>query len=219
MLCQVADEDLLIAVGAIVFPGFVHRVQGTNGLRLKLDGNYLDLSLETVAADRFQELLGIVRAWNPLAGQRSDEVRPGLGPGSIRDEAGNQVLRPVSAILYTESGNVVAYAREAKEALQHSQTLRTALWLHGRRDRNAADFYMIWEYAEQDFGGRKGVALALGVTDNDIARLKSSTNNLVSTEGGRHAGATGVPAWTLNQQRDFVSGFLKRWISYRAQHV
>lgn len=91
-LCQGADEDLIIEMGAVIFPGFVQRNPGANGLRLKLEGDYKDDSLLKTAADQFQALLGVLRAWRPLAGQRVDEVRPGIGPGSIRDQHGNQVV-------------------------------------------------------------------------------------------------------------------------------
>jgi hypothetical protein len=44
-LCQGADEDLIIEMGAIICPGFVQRNPGANGLRLKLEGDYKDDSL------------------------------------------------------------------------------------------------------------------------------------------------------------------------------
>ena len=40
--------------------------------------------------------------------------------------------------------------------------------------RNAADFYMVYEYAEDDLGSRKEIVEALGVSNNDIKRLKNS---------------------------------------------
>ena len=67
-------------MGAIIFPGFVERNTGANGLRLKLEGDYKDDSLLKTAADQFQTLIGALRAWRPLAGQRVDEVRPGIDP-------------------------------------------------------------------------------------------------------------------------------------------
>lgn len=68
-------------------------------------------------------------------------------------------------------GEVAAYARDVGIALKRSANLRHALWLDGRRDRNSADFYMIYEYAEVDLGGRKAIVAALGVADSDITRL------------------------------------------------
>ncbi len=218
-LCQGADEDLIIEMGAIIFPGFVERNPSANGLRLKLEGDYRDDSILKTAADQFQALLGVLRAWRPLAGQRSDEVRPGIGTGSIRDDHGNQVVRVGSAMAYLTCGSEVeAYAREAKLASEHSTQLRNALWLNGRRDRNAADFYMVYEYAEDDLGGRKAIVEALGVTDNDITRLRSSANNLAPTDGGRHAKGSGMAEWGLDDQMKFVACFLKSWIGYRAHN-
>jgi len=217
-LCQGADEDLLIGMGATIFPNFVQRIPGANGLRLRLEGDYRDDSLLKTAADQFQTLLGILRAWRSVAGQRVDEIRPGIGKGSIRDEHGNQLVKVGSAIMYVVGGSEVeAYVRDVKVALQSSPYLRNALWLHGRRDRNSADFYMIYEYAEEDLGGRKAIVETLGVTDNDITRLRNSANNLAPSAGGRHAKGTGTAEWSLDDQREFIARFLKRWITHRAQ--
>lgn len=216
-LCQCADEDLMIEMGSVIYPGFIDRVQGTNGLRLTLEGDYRDESLLALAADQFQTILGVLRAWRPLAGQRVDEVRPGIGQGSIRDEHGNQVIKLGSAIAYIADGlEVKTHANLAKLAIARSAQLADALWLNGRRDRNAADFYMIYEYAEDDLGGRSAIAKALGVSDNDITKLRGSANNLAPTDGGRHAKRSGTPEWSLDQQRVFIGRFLKEWILYRA---
>lgn len=134
-LCQGADEDLIIEMGAIIFPGFVERNPSANGLRLKLEGDYRDDSLLKTVADQFQALLGVLRAWRPLAGLRSDEVRPGIGTGSIRDDHGNQVIRVGSAMAYLTCGSEVeAYAREAKLASEHSTqrwASRKGIWNGG----------------------------------------------------------------------------------------
>ena len=53
-LCQGADEDLIIKIGAIISPGFVQRNPPANGLRLKLEGDYRDDSLVKTATDHFQ---------------------------------------------------------------------------------------------------------------------------------------------------------------------
>ena len=149
-----------------------------------------------------------------MVGQRVDEVRPGIGSGSIRDEHGNQVIRPGSAIWHRTSGaEVEAYAREAKIAFEHSLHLRDALWLNGRRDRNAADFYMVYEYAKDDLRGDKAIVAALGVTGKDITRLGTSANNLAPTDGGRHAKGSGTAEWGLDDQKKFIARFLKKWIT------
>ena len=219
-LCQGADEDLIIEMGEIIFPHFVHGQSRRNGLSLKLEGDYKDDSLLEIAANRFQILLGILRAWDPMAGQRADEIRPGIGPGSIRDDRGNQVIKVGCVIDYTRiRSEVKGYAWEAKLAIEHSLQLHNALWLNGRRDRNAADFYMVYEYAEDDLGGRKKIIQALRVTDNEITRLKSSANNLTPTDGGRHAKGSGTAEWSLDDQREYTARFLKKWIAYRAKNA
>ena len=90
----------------------------------------------------------------------------------------------------------------------------TPFWLNGRRDRNAADFYMVYEYAEDDLGSRKEIVEALGVSNNDIKRLKNSANNLAPADGGRHANGSGIAEWGLNDQMKFVARFLKSWIRF-----
>jgi hypothetical protein len=122
-----------------------------------------------------------------------------------------------SAIAHTTIGSEVkTYANLAKLAMARSVQLADALWLNGRRDRNAADFYMIYEYAEDDLGGRSAIVKTLGVSDNDIKRLRGSANNLAPTDGGRHAKGSGTPEWSLDRQREFIGRFLKQWILYRA---
>jgi hypothetical protein len=121
---------------------------------------------------------------------------------------------------YTTLGSEVkTYAGLAKLAIGRSIRLANALWLNGGRDRNAADFYMIYEYAEDDLGGRNAIVRALGVSDNDITRLTKSANTLGPTDGGRHAKGTGTPEWSLDHQRQFIGRFLKEWIVYRATNA
>lgn len=155
-----------------------------------------------------------------MAGHRVDEVRPGIGPGSIRDDHGNQLVKVGPAIVYATVGTEVeAYAHKAKLATEHSPQLCNALWLNGRRDRNAADFYMVYEYAKDDLGGDKAIVAALGVTRKDITRLSSSANNLAPTDGGRHAKGSGTAEWGLENQKEFIARFLKQWITYRAHNA
>jgi hypothetical protein len=39
-LCQGAGEDVVLEIGAIVFPDFVQRNQKANGLLLKMEGDF-----------------------------------------------------------------------------------------------------------------------------------------------------------------------------------
>ena len=215
-LCQRADEDLIVEMAEIVFPDFVHRNQNANGLRLRVVGDFGDERTLQFAADQFQILLGILRAWRPGAGQRADEFRPGIGKGAIQDEHVNQVLMVGSVISHRRmGGEVELYANQAKIALESSSHLRDALWLYGRRDRNAADFYMIYEFAKKEFSGPKGITAALGISKNDMDRLKQSANNLAPIYGGRHAKTTGPAPWDVEDQQKFISTFLTKWIVYR----
>jgi hypothetical protein len=218
-LCQFVDEDLMLEMGAIVFPDFVQRHRGANGLRLKLEGDYRDGLLGKTAADQCQVLLGIVRAWHPLAGQRVDEVRPGIGAGPIRDEHGSQIVTLGIVIDYVSkvAAEVEAYARDAKLALQRSRNLREALWLHGGRDRTAAAVYMIYEDARMEFGGPKQITAALEVSGKALESFRSSAVNLAPVDGGRHAKRSGTPKWGLDTQLTFISRFLKSWIRYEAR--
>jgi hypothetical protein len=223
-LSQEADVSLILELGAIIFPGFVERNPVGNDLRLKYDGDYKDASLVQKAGDQFQVLLGILRAWRPIAGQRADEVRPGIGAGSIRDEHGNQIIMMGTAIAYSTVGSEIAkYARDAKAASERSPHLRKALWLNGQRGRSAAQFYMVYECAKADFENPKAIASALcginnGITNAAIKRFKSSANNLTPTEGGRHARGSRTADWDLADQTRFIARFLRSWIAYRAHN-
>ena len=217
LLCQGADENLLLELGSVFFPGFVARHPDGNGLRLVMDGDYADDAPLASAANRFQTLLGLLRAWRPIAGQRVDEVRPGIGPGSIRNERGDQLVKLGTVVGYLHAGTeFIAFARQAHAALNRSANLSNAVWLNGRRDRNSADFYMIYEYAEREFRGRKSIVESLGVSDNDIARLRSSTNNLGPADGGRHALGSGNAEWNIAEQMEFIACFIRRWIAFSA---
>lgn len=104
-------------------------------------------------------LLGALRAWKAIAGERRDEVRPGIGVGSVRGEGGNQVIYAGSAIVYRASvDDIQEYAEQVNISLNRSNLLRNALWLNGRRDRNSADYYMIYEYAEAELGGGANIS-------------------------------------------------------------
>src|SRR5437899_152501 len=105
-LVQFADEELLIELGSVVSPGFVERNPGANGLRLRVEGDFKDPAVRSVAGIGFQVLLGALRAWRHIAGQRKDELcHSGVGVGSIRDEQGNQVVAVAPAVSYSTVSN------------------------------------------------------------------------------------------------------------------
>ncbi len=213
-LCQGADEDLLLEIGSIMFPGCITRWPGENGLRLWVEGKPTDPAAGAEALARFQTVLGVLRAWGPRAGELRDERRRGLGEGSVRDEAGNQWVTVGQAIEYRMAdGEVEKLAAAAAQGINTSQNLRIALWLNGRTNPISADFYMVLEYAEREFIGRKGVSSALGLSKNSLDRLGTSANNLSPLAGGRHANDGVVPTMGLDEQREYIAELLRRWIA------
>src|SRR6266542_3204249 len=191
-LCQGADEDLLLEIGSIMFPGCITRWPGENGLRLWVEGKPTDPAAGAEALARFQTVLGVLRAWGPRAGELRDERRRGLGEGSVRDEAGNQWVTVGQAIEYRMAdGEVEKLAAAAAQGINTSQNLRIALW----------------------FIGRKGVSSALGLSKNSLDRLGTSANNLSPLAGGRHANDGVVPTMGLDEQREYIAELLRRWIA------
>ncbi len=138
----------------------------------------------------------------------------GLGEGSVRDGAGNVWVMAGIAIGYGIVGNDVAdFAELAKRGVQASDSLKNALWLNGRFGRTAADFYMIYEYSSEEFGGSKGIAAALGLSVSSQKRLTQSANNLSPLEGGRHVQQEVPAAMSLDEQQKYVADLLRRWIA------
>ncbi len=214
-LCQSADEDLLIEIGAVVFPGCIKRWPGENGLRLWVEGDPTDPAAGADAVAKFQTVLGVLRAWRSGAGELRGERRVGLGGGTVRDEAGNQWVMVGSVIEYgIMGGEIEKLAANARRGVDGSQYLRNALWLHGRPARTAADFHMIHEYADEEFHGTKGISAALGLSGKSQSRLTKSMNNLSPLAGGRHASRNDVVAtMTLDEQREYIAGLLRQWIA------
>jgi hypothetical protein len=218
-LCQGSDEDHLITMGRAIFPGLVERPRGENGLRLWVEGDPTDSTPARKAAAMFQTLLGVLRAWRADAGELSEERRGGLGQGSVRDRTGNQWIAVGPAVVRATFGNEIErFAQDARKAIEASASLRNALWLNGRANRTAADYYMIHEYATIEYGGKKGVRDALGISRESQERLAASANNLSPIEGGRHAKYEGPVAWSLDHQREFASELLRLWIARPVSH-
>jgi hypothetical protein len=129
-MCQRADEDRLIELGEAVMPGCVTRSPDENGLRLWVDGDPTDPEMPVEALAMFQTLLGILRTWNPLAGQLKSEERGGLGEGPIRDSDGNQWVQLGPVIEYDEpEGEFKTFVKRASLGVATSQSLRRALFL------------------------------------------------------------------------------------------
>jgi hypothetical protein len=212
-LCQGADEDLMLQLGAIIFPESLRRWQRENGFRIWVDGSPEEPATRSEAVARFQIVLGVLRAWRPDAGELQDERRAGLGEGTIRDEAGNQRLILGPAIFWTTSGaDIEQLAENTRRGIAQSQPLDNALWLNGRANRTAADYYMIHEYARRGLGGNEGIRHTTGISIDAQKSLTKSANRLSPLDGGRHANDGEKDLMSLNEQRVLISGMLRSWI-------
>lgn len=214
-LCQGSDEDLILLAGEIILPGSVRPWPGENGLRIWVEGwDQPDDRAAVIARDRFQVLLGVLRSWRADAGQLRHERLAGLGEGSRRDIAGNQWVSVGTAVEYvTGQDEFTRLVDAAAIAIAQSQPLRNALWLNGRADRTAADYYMIHEYAKNEFGDKKRLRDRLGISVNEQERLEQSANKLSPLEGGRHM-ENGPAPWDLHQCRNFTANLLGQWIRH-----
>jgi hypothetical protein len=216
-LCQGSDEQFLVAIGRVLFPGFVEQPTGMNGLRLWVDGDPADSESREEVAERFQTLLGALRAKWADTGELRIELLGGLGEGSARDRNGNQWVGLGTAIMRSTFGNEVErFAEDTRYAIQASPNLRLALTLHGGANRTAASLYMIYELASAEFGGEQGISQALGISAHRQDRFNASANNLAPLAGGRHASAKGQARWNLSEQKEFAADLLRSWIRYGA---
>lgn len=68
-LCQGSDEDVLLQVGEVVFPGFVKRPEKGNGLSLWVAGE----RTRALAVEQFHTLLGALRVVRTDAGELAEE--------------------------------------------------------------------------------------------------------------------------------------------------
>jgi hypothetical protein len=91
-LCQGGDEDLLVAIGDVVNPGFVRRPLGENGLRLWVEGNPGDPESRVLATAMFQTLLGALRAFRAEAGELREELLAGLARARFETRPGTSGL-------------------------------------------------------------------------------------------------------------------------------
>lgn len=212
-LVQSSDEELLLRISEIIYPGFVVRERGENGLFLKEEGDYKDRSMLGVMNDRFQMLLGVLRAFLPAAGERKDELNFGFGQFYSKDEAGNQ-LGAINGVIehYYDESLFQSYVSSARFCIKNSPMVANSFWLNGRRGRNAADYYMIFEYAKKRFNKQeKKMAEGLGVKREDLELLRKSANNLCPKLGGRHTEMKINAEWSLDEQSRFISVLLKQW--------
>ncbi|WP_157368267.1 hypothetical protein [Alloactinosynnema sp. L-07] len=216
-LVQGSDEGLLVEIAAVVFPEIILRDKATGKLRIWVQGNTPSEDLRDEAASRFQTTLGILRAWAADAGELAEELRSGLGTGGVYDQHGNAWVMPPSIIARTTfGGEIEAFSEAARLGMKKSLRLANSLWLNGRPNRNGADVYMIYEYAEKEFGGKDGIRGSIGLSAGDQKRLTSSANNLPALHGGRHAELGGHFTLDMHQLRSLASKLLRNWIESHA---
>jgi len=210
-----ADVTILVQIGNTVFPGSFEHVVDSDELRVWVDAESPDDDAKAEADETFRIALGILRVWKPAtAGELREEWAARSGYGNARDTEGNTWVFAGSALAYAVvGGDVERLATRARNALANSQHLRNALWLNGRAHRNAADLWMICEYAGMEFKGPDGIERELGFAVADQRLLKKSADNLAPRAGGRHAGEKYTPPWTLDEQHKFVAELLLRWIA------
>ena len=220
--CQFDDEEVVLRLGGIIFPGTVERIPRENGLRLWVAGNPRDPASAAVASKtavtHFQILLGALRAWRPDVGRLSEEVRGGLGTGPVRDDSGNQYISMTTLIVYAIPDHQLdALGLAVRRGLESSEPLRQALEIHGRLNRTSADYYMIHELAENEFGGKQGIRDRLGISKTRQDEFTRSANRLSPSAGGRHAKATHEVPLDLDGQNTFISALMMSWIdTYRS---
>jgi hypothetical protein len=84
-------------------------------------GDYRDKSRHKNAMDKFQIILGILRAWNPIVGKRKDELNFGLGQVASMDEYGNQAV-PVGTVVeyWIDTEQFEKYLKQVEAILDSS---------------------------------------------------------------------------------------------------
>lgn len=209
----------MIKIANSLFPGQIDRWPDENGLRIWVDGDPTTPERPAEEARAvFQTVLGVLRVWRCEAGELEEERRGGLGIGSIRDRAGNQWVNVGPAVTYvTRLPELDALIDAASRAVPVSERLRNGLWLFGRAHLNAAEFFMIYEYAVLELGGGQRLMDALGLPDGWITEFEHSVHNLAPQAGGRHARQKRTPPLTLAQVRQRTADLLRRWIEYHVQ--
>jgi hypothetical protein len=234
-LTQHDDEEALLAIGEILFPGSLTR-EGwePSGIYVWIEGDPTNIEFRQQAALRHQCVLGVLRAWWDDAGELSTERLTGLGPGSSRNRDGAQWIAVPSIVTRPgDTDELRAFAQRARAGISVGKHLDTALAIHGRANRFSADYRLIHELAMLEFatgpersrearvpGGRKvrgapallKLQAELGVAALDQVAFMDSADNLPPLQGGRHASPRQIPAMSLDEQRVFIAGLLKRWI-------
>ena len=209
---QGADQSALVKISDVIEPGFITVNVDTGQYVLRLPGDPkvddLDLATKTASA-RFSEMLGVLRAKKHGRGELQVEV----GRTHIRDEHGNQIVRVGTAKVYVSSpGEMQTFASKAATGLSTSAEFRNALRVFGRANRDAADFYLVYELAKKQFGGSQEIRDRLGLSKARLNEFRKSANHLSATDGGRHAiGDPSKATMNLDQMSRFTTELVAAW--------
>lgn len=212
-LVQGSDQSALLSIADVLYPGLVFKNESEGGLMITVPGQLGDdlAHHERVARSRFAEALGVLRAMKFGRGELQEEVVR----SPAWDASGNVVVRTGTVRIYATFGDEIGhFARQAERAISVGGGLRQALVLHGKANRDAGDFYNIYELARDEFGGEDGVRSVLGISRQKQRAFTASANNLLPSDGGRHATGTNQAAvrMQLEDMAEFVAELLRSWI-------
>ena len=210
---QGTDQSALLKISDAIEPGFiaVNADTGQYVLRLPGDTKVDDLDRVTEAAfARFSEMLGVLRAKKHGRGELQSEV----GRTHIRDEHGNQIVRVGTVKVYASfPGEMETFASKAAAGFSVSDDFREALRVFGRANRDAADYYLVYELASKEFEGWQGIRDRLGFSKARLDEFRKSANHLTATEGGRHAAGDPTRAtMSLDEMSLFTTELVAAWV-------
>jgi hypothetical protein len=165
---------------------------------------------ERLAKNQFSEVLGVLRVMKFGRG----ELRSEIDRSVASDEHGNQVIRVGTAKAYvTFPGALEKFATGAATGITASPNLGDALRIAGKPNRQGSDYSIIYELAEEEFGGREGIKQSLDVSGNRQGEFTKSVNHLAPADGGRHAkGDPNRATMTLDEVSRFATSLVGAWI-------
>lgn len=162
----------------------------------------------------FQLCLGALRTWQTDFGTLREEWNRVFGFGNFWDIESNARYAVVSpAIDYTSSNRRKrdGIVRAIYSAADKSDRFCDAVVLYGRSNREAAEYYMIWELVEMDLGHKNRVDKRLGIPQGLYDKVRRSCCSLPPTLGGRHARLDKPEELSLSNIRDETARLLQRW--------
>jgi hypothetical protein len=118
-------------------------------------------------------------------------------------------------------GALEEFAAQGCVGLVSSAPLREALRLFGKANRDGGDFSIVYEYAEDEFGGSDGIRDSLGISGKRQGEFTKSVNHLRPADGGRHVSDTpGVASMNLEDLSRFTTDLMSAWIrTYRSDSI